>query len=161
MTDLKKAITFNFANASVAMIDASALSLEVMTGILSGFGFRKMHRCPTIAAGTEVMKTYAIDLLLIDPSSFGRDAYDLIKFLRTDKCGQNFSTPIVIVSAYTGLTQLTAMRQCGADYLVAKPFSISGLLERVLWVAASEGRRGDLVGPAELVTTAGSGMEVW
>lgn len=161
MRDFKQALTFNFTNAAVAMIDASPLSIEVMTNILAGYGFRRMHRCTDLAAGTEVIKTQAIDLLLIDPFSFGRDAYNLISFMRSDKRGVNASAPIIIVTAHTPVSEITAMRQCGADYMVAKPFSTDCLLKRVLWVASSEGRRGDLVGPSELVTSSGSGLEVW
>jgi DNA-binding response OmpR family regulator len=159
--DIKKKFTFNFRNASVAMIDASPLSLEVMTNMFAGFGFRKMYRCSTLALGTEVIKTRAIDLLLIDPTGFGQDGYDLISFMRSDKRGINSDTPIILVCGHTPLSQITAMRRSGADYLIAKPFSTAGLLERILWVAASEGRRGELVGPQELVTTEGSGLEMW
>jgi len=161
MQDFKQALTFNFDNASVAMVDASPLSLEVMTNILSGYGFRRMYRCADLESGTEVMKAHPIDLLLIDPASFGEEGYDLITFIRNDKRGPNAATPIVIVTAHTPVSQVTAMRRCGADYMVAKPFSTEGLLSRILWVASSEGRRGDLVGPAELVTSAGSGLEMW
>jgi DNA-binding response OmpR family regulator len=161
MQDFKQALTFNFNNASVAMIDASPLSLEVMTNVLAGYGFRRMYRCGDLASGTEVMKAHAIDLLLIDPAQFGDEGYNLISFIRNDKRGPNASVPIVIVTAHTPIGQVTAMRQCGADYMVAKPFSTSGLLGRILWVASSEGRRGELVGPSELVTSSGSGLEMW
>lgn len=161
MQDFKQALTFNFSNAAVAMVDASALSLEVMANILSGYGFRRMFRCNDLESGTEVVKTQAIDLLLIDPMSFGQEGYNLINFIRSDKRGINNATPIIIVTAHTPVSEITAMRQCGADYMVAKPFSTNCLLSRILWVASSEGRRGDLVGPAALVTSSGSGMEVW
>lgn len=57
---------------------------------------------------------------------------------------------------------ITNTRRCGADYVVAKPFSTSGLLARLLWVANTEGRRGgELTAPAEIVNTSGSGVDMW
>ncbi|MBI3440143.1 MAG: response regulator [Proteobacteria bacterium] len=160
-TDLNRALSFNFNNASVAMIDSSPLCLEVMTNILAGYGFRKMHRCADLAVGTETIKSHGIDLLLIDPMSYGEGAYDLIRWLRAERFGPNSSVPIIITTAHTRMRLITTTRQCGADYIVAKPFSTACLLERILWVATSEGRRGELIAPSELVNTAGSGVDMW
>ena len=159
--DLKRELSFNFSNASVAMIDPSAICLEVMTNILAGYGFRKMHRCSDLASGTETIKAHGVDLLLVDPVAFGDEAYNLIRWLRAERFGPNSAVPIIIVTAHTRMRLITATRQCGADYIVAKPFSTAGLLERILWVATSEGRRGELIAPAELVNTAGSGVDMW
>ncbi|MEZ5961431.1 MAG: hypothetical protein R3C30_13550, partial [Hyphomonadaceae bacterium] len=98
---------------------------------------------------------------LIDPTGSGQDGYDLINIMRNDKRGINADTPIILVCGHTPLSQITALRRCGADYLIAKPFSTSGLLERILWVASADGRRGELFAPQELVTTEGSGLEMW
>lgn len=160
-TDLKRALSFNFSNATVAMIDASTLSLEVMTNILSGYGFRKMHRCLTVETGIDTLKSHSVDLILIDPAPFGKEAYDLVRWLRAERIGPNASAPIIIVTGHTRMRLVTMTRQCGADYVVTKPFSTSALLERILWVASSEGRRGELIAPAALVNTSGSGVEVW
>lgn len=155
------AITFNFAKASVAMIDPSPLCLEVMTGILAGYGFRKLHRCADLPAGTDLVKVRPIDLILIDPYPFGEVAYDFVRWLRSDQRNGNSASPIVIVTAQTCVRLITAARQCGADYVIVKPFSTAGLLERILWVAESDGRRGELIAPTDLVSTAGSGVELW
>lgn len=158
---LKAELSFNFANASVVMIDASPISLEVLTGILSGCGFRKMYRCADMASGTDTVKTHSVDLILIDPYAFKEAAYDFVRWLRSERRGPNAAVPVVILTAYTYVRLITAARQCGADYVIAKPFSTQGLLERILWVAESEGRRGELTAPPELVSQTGSGVEMW
>lgn len=161
MSSLKADVTFNFANASVVMIDASAISIEVLTGILAGCGFRRMFRCHDLAAGTDVVKTHSVDLILIDPYAFGDAAYNFIQWLRSERRGPNSAVPVIILTAYTYVRLITSARQCGADYVIAKPFSTQGLLERILFVAESEGRRGELVAPPELVSSTGSGVEMW
>lgn len=159
--DLKREFSFNFSNASVAMIDASGMCLEVITNILAGYGFRRMFRYSDLASGTEIIKSNAIDLLIIDPAGFGPDAYNLISWLRAEQSGPNGSVPVIIVTAHTKMRLITTARQCGADYIVAKPFSTSGLLGRILWVATASERRGELMAPTTLVNSEGSGVEVW
>lgn len=158
---LKAEITFNFANASVVMIDASPICIQVLTGILSGCGFRKMFRCGSLAGGIDTVKTHSVNLVLIDPYGFGDAAYNFISWLRSERRGPNAATPVMILTAYTYVRLITAARQCGADYVIAKPFSTQGLLERILYVAESEGRRGELTAPSELVSSTGSGMEMF
>lgn len=158
---LRTDITFNFTNASVVMIDASPISLEVLTGILSGCGFRKMHRCADLSTGTDAVKMHSFDLIILDPYSFGDAGYNFVNWLRSERRGPNAAVPIIIVTAYTYVRMITSARQCGADYVVSKPFSTTGLLERILWVAESDGRRGELTAPLELVSSSGSGVELW
>lgn len=158
---LKAEVTFNFANASVVMIDASPICIEVLTGILSGCGFRKMYRCADLASGTNVVKTHSVDLILIDPYAYGEGGYNFIQWLRSERRWPNGSVPVMILTGYTYVRLITAARQCGADYVVAKPFSTQELLERIIFVAKSEGRRGELIAPPEVVSSTGSGMELW
>lgn len=159
--NLKSELSFNFSNASVVMIDSSTICLEVLTGILSGCGFRKMYRCADLRAGGDIIKTHSLDLILLDPYAYGEEGYDLVRWLRSEKRTPNSAASIVFVTGYTRVRLISAARQCGADYVIAKPFSTSGLIERILYVAGSEGRRGELLAPAELVSSSGSGVEMW
>lgn len=158
---LKQQISFNFSNASVLLIDASPIFLEVVTGILSGCGFRRMFRYQTLRAGLDAVKTHSVSLILLDPCGFGDDAFNFVQWLRSERRGPNAGVPVIMLAAYTNVRLITAARQCGADYVIAKPFSTQGLLERIIFVAESEGRRGELIAPAEVVSTTGSGMELW
>lgn len=158
---LKSEVTFNFANASVAMIDASPMCLEVLTGVLSGCGFRKMFRCSNLRNGSDTIKMHQLDLILVDPYGFGNDAYNLLSWLRTDQRTINSDASIIILTAYTPISLISQARQCGADYVVAKPFSTANLLQRIIWVAECERRHGELLAPSELVSSAGSGVEMF
>ncbi len=161
MSALKAELSFNFANASVVMIDASPIFIEVLTGILSGCGFRRMFRCTDLRAGTDIVKTHNVDLVLLDPYAFGDRAYNFVSWLRSERRGPNAAAPVIMLTAYTYVRLITTARQCGADYVIAKPFSTQGLLERILYVAESEGRRGELLAPAGLVSATGSGVEMF
>lgn len=158
---LKSEVTFNFTNASVALIDASPICLEVLTGILSGCGFRKMFRCSNLRMGSDVIKTHSLDLILIDPAPFADDAYNLISWLRADQRALNSDACVIIMTSYTRVRSISQARQCGADYVVTKPFSTTSLLERIIWVAEKGRKHGELLAPPELVSSSGSGVEMW
>lgn len=151
---------FNFEAASVAIIDSNSLCMELLTNILRGFGFRANYRCHDLVAGADVVKTHPVDLILIDPFPYGQAAYDFIGWMRNER-SRSASSSVLIVTAGTSVRVISSARKCGADYVIAKPFSVATLLDRILWVANSEGRRGDLMNTTDVVSNSGSGMELW
>lgn len=152
---------FNFSRASVAIIDTNSLCMELLTNILRGFGFRNSHRCATLASGADAVKSNAIDLVLIDPHQHGELGFDFVRWLRSEKRSPSSQASVIIITAHTPVRLISSARQCGADYVIAKPFSITTLLGRILWVAQSEHRRGELMAPTDLVSSSGSGVELW
>ena len=140
-------VAFNFAKAHVVLIDSNQVFLKLMAGILAGFGFRKIERLGEVPSPSEFGSVAQADLVLIDPYPNEKAAFDLIRDLRLNRQGASVSAPILIVTSAVFVKLIHEMRQSGADYVVAKPFSTSVLLDRILWVANSEGRRGNLVTP--------------
>jgi DNA-binding response OmpR family regulator len=160
MSAVKTEEKFNFGKAKVAVIDASLLGQEVASNILQAFGFRAIFRCGDIAAAATTLLTNKIDLILLDPYSFGAEGYDFVRKLRADSKSANTLAPVIIVTAYTHMRSVTEAQGCGADYIIVKPFSTGSLLERILWVAAKAGHRSELA-TQQTVSTEGSGMELW
>ncbi len=158
---LSTAHVFNFSNATAAIIDSNTLCMELFTNILRGFGFRTSYRCASLEAGADIAKMYAVDLILIDPRQFGPQIFDFINWLRSEKRNVNNSAAVLMASAHTPLRLISSARSCGADYVIAKPFSVAVLLDRILWVAENETGRRQLQAPADLVSTSGSGVELW
>jgi DNA-binding response OmpR family regulator len=153
--------SFNFDGAAVAIIDSNSLCRELLTDILRGFGFRTNHRCADLATATDLVRTHTIDLLFVDPCQFGPPAYDFVRWIRAEARGRSAAASVIMVTARTSIRMISAARQCGADYVIAKPFSVTTLLDRILWVANSEGRRGELIASSDVVSAEGSGMELW
>jgi DNA-binding NarL/FixJ family response regulator len=105
--DRQSDLTFNFAGAAVVMIDASMMSLDVMTSILSGYGFKRMHRCATLSAGLDILKTHRVDLVLIDPACFGEEGYGTIRWLRSEAHNPNCETSVLITTVLTDIRTIT------------------------------------------------------
>jgi DNA-binding response OmpR family regulator len=152
---------FSFGKATVVIIDNNAIFQKVLAGILSGLGFRKVRRFESLKEGIEEIKSCTVDLVFIDPQPFGAEAYDFVRWLRSEQLKQSSRAPVIIVSGHTPIRQVTASRQCGADYIIAKPFSTAVVLDRLLWVAEQEECRGGLTASSDIVSPTGSGVELW
>lgn len=150
---------FNFSKAAVMVVDRNPICLKILTGILAGFGFRKIRSYETIKEAAVEVSSCPVDLIFIDPEPFKDEAYDFVRWLRADKANESSSAPIIMATGYTPLRQVTATRQCGADFIIAKPFSTSVVLSRLLWVAENEARRGAT--QQNMVSATGSGVELW
>lgn len=157
----KSRLKFNFDKATAVLIDSNALSLEVLTGILSGFGFRRLNRFLDMRKATDFVKLNPIDIIFIDPYVYGEEGFDFVKWVRSERIGSNSNVPIFIITGHAFLRAVSDTRQAGADYVIAKPFSPAVLLERIVWVSESEGRRGALTANTNLVSSEGSGVEMW
>jgi DNA-binding response OmpR family regulator len=150
---------FDFSKASVVAIDANALCLDVLTGIISGFGFRRIARHHELTPGIEHIKNHAVDLIIIDPLRFGDEAFAFVQKLRLQTSGPNVGVPVIFVTGHTSVRLLNSTRECVADYVIAKPFSTSVLLDRILWVAASNAPKVEEVDPNKLVAKDKNGAE--
>ena len=78
--------------------------------------------------------------------------FEFVKWVRSERLGSNSNVPIFIVTGHAFLRAVTETRQAGADYVIAKPYSPSVLLDRIVWVAETEGRRGAMTANASLVS---------
>lgn len=130
-------LKFNFDKARAVLIDSNMLSHEVMAGILGGFGFRQLHRFADIARGQDFLKANPVELVFVDPYTYGEAGLDFIRWAH-DNCAR---TPIFVVTGHAFLRAVTEARDAGADYVIAKPYSPSVLLERLIWVAEQSGRK--------------------
>jgi DNA-binding response OmpR family regulator len=58
--------------------------------------------------------------------------------------------PVIMTAAHIRRSRVAEARDCGANFLITKPFSASALLQRIVWVAR-DGRPfievGDYFGP--------------
>ena len=88
------------------------------------------------ATGTEaleVIKDEHADAILMDLALPGIDGFETIRRIRAIDGFQN--TPIVVLSAYTGLSTYDTALRAGSNYFMAKPIDfddLSALLKEIL-----------------------------
>ena len=147
---LRDSAVFNLSGAVVMVVDDSPFSLTLTTGVLSGFGVRPAY---TVTSGVQAQSLLAekpIDLLLIDTDMPDIDGFELVRWLRRSGPNPNAFTPVIMTASHIRRGRVAEARDCGANFVVTKPFSPALLLERILWVARDSRpflEVGDYLGP--------------
>jgi CheY-like chemotaxis protein len=131
---LRETAIINLTGAVTMVVDDSSFSAEITTGALLGFGIRTRHSCRSAPEAMAVLQEVEIDLLVVDCEMPGVDGFELVRWLRRSGPTNAF-VPVIMTAAHIRRSMVNKARNCGANFIVTKPFSASSLLERIVWVA--------------------------
>lgn len=131
---LRETAIVNLTGAVTMVVDDSAFSAEITTSALLGFGIRTRYSCRSAPDAMAVLAEADIDLLVVDCEMPGMDGFELVQWLRRSGPPNAFA-PVIMTAAHIRRSMVDKARNCGANYIVTKPFSASSLLERIVWVA--------------------------
>ena len=143
MSALKKAAAakarYNLEHAKVLIVEPNQHSMEILCQILNGFGVRAPVRCISSEdAMTQVKKT-EFDLIICESDLAEMDGYDFVQWLRRSKIEPNNFTSVIIICGHTQTSKVHKARDCGANFILAKPLTPKIVMDRIVWVA-KEGR---------------------
>lgn len=125
----------NLQKTTVFVADADVMGQNIIVQILIGFGARNIVRCEEIEEVKRHVSTANFELMIIDPSSFGQEGYDLIGWMRRSLQPPNRHAPVLVVTGHTAQSRIGQLRDSGANFIVSKPLSPAVLLDRILWMA--------------------------
>lgn len=149
-TGLTPGQIFNLSKANVMVVDDNNFSLRLITQTLLGFGVTTRYACTDGQQAADILKTAPIDLLIVDCEMPSPDGYDLVGWLRRSGLEPNAFVPTLMISGHTLESHVAKARDCGANFIVARPITPAILLERILWMARDPRpfvEAGDYVGP--------------
>ena len=129
---------FNLEKARALVVDGNNQALDILCGVLTAFGLRQIVRKMNGKQAQAELLAHPFDLILVDGQTPEMDGYDLIHWLRHDAAETIRMTPAIVVTAHTPRAKVVQARDCGANFVIAKPISPSVILERILWVARSD-----------------------
>ena len=147
---LRDSAVFNFSGTVTMVVDDSAFGRELTTEALRGFGVQIRYACESAQEAMEILRDHPIDLLFVDCEMPGMDGCELASWIRRSGLEPNAYVPIVMTAGHVRKSKVSAVRDCGANYLITKPFSAASLLERLIWVARDNRpfiEAGDYKGP--------------
>lgn len=132
---LRDSAVVNLGGAVTMVVDDSPFSLELTTQALLGFGIQTRYPCHSAPEAMEILKDHTIDLMLVDVEMPGMDGLELVSWLRRSGLDPNAFTPVIMTGAHVRKDKLNRARDCGANFMLTKPFSATTLLERIVWTA--------------------------
>lgn len=131
---LRENAIINLTGAVTMVVDDSPFAAEITSGALLGFGIKTRYSLRSAPEAMEVLQTAEVDLLVVDCDMPGMDGFDLVHWLR--RAGPpNAFAPVIMTAAHIRRSMVARARDCGANFVVTKPFSAASLLERIVWVA--------------------------
>ena len=132
---LRESAVFNFTGAVTMVIDDSPFALELTAQAILGFGIKVRHACSSAAEAIAVLRDHPVDLILVDCEMPGMSGYEFVRWLRRSGLEPNAFAPVIMTAAHVRRSKVSEARDCGANFLITKPFSAGVLLERIVWVA--------------------------
>jgi CheY-like chemotaxis protein len=134
MNRLKDKARFNLQKASVLLLESPSHGLDITAQILAALGVQRPHRCKTPDDALKFAKNLTFDLILCDGGLPFGGAYDFVSNLRRSNLEPNRYCPVILVAGHTPISMVGQARDCGANFVIAKPISPRVLLERILWM---------------------------
>lgn len=124
--------------ATVLAVDDNNQALEIMASVLMSFGVRNIVRASDGEEAKEVVQRQMVDLILSDAQMPNLDGYDFVRWLRREGPEALRVVPAIIITAHTRRSEVMKARDCGANFIVAKPITPTVLLQRITWVARAD-----------------------
>lgn len=125
----------NLERASVLVLDGNSQGSAILRQLLAGFGVRNAIQCATAAEAQAVCRDTELDLIVSNDSLTDMSGYDFVHWLRRAGIDPNSFTPVISIGGHTRRSDVSKARDCGANFVIAKPISARVLLERIIWVA--------------------------
>jgi len=128
----------NLDKISVLIIDDNQQSLDILGQVLSGFGVRQITKIETAEEALKVVTRQVFDFIMTDGTMPGMDGYEFIQAVRRLQNQPNAFIPILLITGHARESQVHKARDCGANFVVAKPITPKVLLDRIFWVAKED-----------------------
>jgi DNA-binding response OmpR family regulator len=129
---------FNLAKAKVLALDDNVQSLAILSQILLGFGVGMSSKCATAGEARLLLERETYNLVILDDQLPGESGFDLAESIRREPKSRNFTVPIILVSGNPTERTVLKARNCGANFVIAKPIVPGIVLDRIEWLARSD-----------------------
>jgi len=129
----------NLTKATVLLLQNNQAELDILGQVFIGFGVKAIRKCLSLNEANDCIKNGILfDLIIVDADMAGGAGFEFVQGLRRMEDNDNRLTPIMLVSGHTVPSSITKARDCGANFVVAKPITPKTMFDRVMWLARDE-----------------------
>jgi DNA-binding response OmpR family regulator len=138
MTD-KAEPRLNLTKATVLLLQNNQAELDILGQVFIGFGVRAIRKCLSVSDAEECIRSGIVfDLLVVDCDMPAGAGFDFLAKVRRLEDSENRLAPMMLISGHTVPSSIVRARDCGANFVVAKPITPKVMLDRVMWLAREE-----------------------
>lgn len=128
----------NFEALSLVIVDDNQQALDILVSVVTGFGAKKIARCLSAEEAQRAISVADVDMVITDARMPVMDGYDLTRWIRREAPENNRMIPVIVVTGHTPRNEVTKARDCGANFIIAKPITPRTMMDRILWVARED-----------------------
>ncbi len=140
----------NLERASILLLDTNSLGMSILGQVFGGFGARRLHKCPTVNEARDLLRDTEVNLIVLNDELDGEPGFEVVRWLRRLENNVNSFASVILVAGHIRRSMVQRTRDCGANFLIAKPLAPAMMLERVVWVSKEKRpflETGDYAGP--------------
>ena len=129
----------NLTKATVLLLQNNQAELDILGQVFIGFGVKAIRKCLTVNEAEDIIASGVVfDLIVVDCDLPNLAGYDFVAKLRRMEQNDNRLAPLMLVSGHTVPSSISKARDCGANFVVAKPITPKVMFDRVMWLAREE-----------------------
>jgi DNA-binding response OmpR family regulator len=128
----------NLGKANVLLVQASTTELDILGQMFIGFGVKGIRKCTSVEDAETVAAAAPFDVIVVDCDIPDGAGYDFVQRLRRMEDNGNRLAPILLVCGHTAPSNVTRARDCGANFVVAKPITPPVMYDRLMWMAREQ-----------------------
>lgn len=121
----------NLQGIRFLVVDDNRYMRNLLRGILSAFGSKDVQEAGDGADAFKVLRSFSPDVVLTDNYMSPLDGIEFTRMLRTGRDSPLPLVPIIMITGYTDLHNVTAARDSGVHEFLAKPVSAHALYSRI------------------------------
>jgi CheY-like chemotaxis protein len=118
----------------VLIVDDNAHMINIVKTILRGFGIKHFYEAKDAAEAFDLVKSEAIDLIVLDYQMDLLDGLDFIKLVRTADDSPSPFIPIIMLTAYSERRRVIAARDAGVTEFCHKPVNAQEMFRKLVSV---------------------------
>lgn len=119
--------------ADVLLMEPSEHSLSILVQIVTTLGAKRLYRCKSLDEAREVASGQPVSLAIVDVCPPSMETYAFVRWMRRETPMPTCQAPLLLTSADIPSSHTQEIFSCGADALVRKPITPTGLIERIVW----------------------------
>ncbi len=110
--------------------------MTLLTQMFAGFGVHTPHCCASGGEAQAIFNKRDLNIIIVDAALPDFSGYDLIRWMRRSKRKPNCFAPMLLISGHTPRSMVLEGRDCGANFVIAKPLQPMTLLKRIMWMGS-------------------------
>jgi two-component system, chemotaxis family, chemotaxis protein CheY len=121
----------NLEHVKFLIVEDNTFMRTIVRRILTALGAHDVKEAPDGADALRILSTWHADIMIADWEMQPLDGIELTRMIRTADDTANPFLPIIMLTSYAEIAQITEARDAGVTEYIVKPVSAKALFRRI------------------------------